>query len=723
MDAQKLIEELPKGILKWYPFETGANRLIADEKILEKMDSIHEKYDYIILTSAIEQVRNPQKVIKEFRLKLNPGGKMFILMNNRLGLRYFCGDRDPYTDRNFDSIEDYRRAYSNAEDKFNGRMYDKSQIKEMLKAAGWESFRFFSVLTDLNNPTLIYAEEFMPNEDLSNRIFPTYNYPDSVFLEEGMLYKQFIDNQMFHEMANAYLIECSSDGRLSDVLHVTSSMERGRNDALFTIIHKNKTVEKKPVYPEGRKRIENLYANICELRRNGIETVDANLENGSLIMPYVDAEVGQLYLKRLLCTDKEKFLQELDCFRDNILKSSEIVKPDIGDGEGAVLKRGYIDMVPLNSFHVQGAFVFFDQEFCEDNFPANAIIWRMIGTFYAGDIEVNNLMPLDEILERYDLKRNLSKWVKLEENFLTKLRKEDELRKYHSLVRANVDVIHSNRQRINYSSERYQKLFINIFDNADTRKLILFGSGNYTKKFLSLYGRDYPVYAIIDNNSEKWGQEIEGIKIQSPDILKEFHNGEYKVIICIKNFLSVMKQLDSLGVCDYSIYDWNKSYPRKLKPIVTDKVDEGVGKKKYHIGYVAGVFDMFHVGHVNLLRRAKEMCDYLIVGVVSDAGVFRQKKKYPIIPCEDRCEIIKACRYADQVEALPADYDGIKDAYRLFHFDCQFSGDDHGDNEGWKSDKEFLEKNGSDIVYFPYTEKVSSTKLRQQLNRVQESNG
>lgn len=713
--GEELVKELQKGLLGWYDFPKDARIYYYGETADEALED--GAYDYVISNADIEKYEEPKQLLEECRRLLKPDGRLLLAANNRYGIRYFCGDRDPYTERSFDGVEGYARAYSKKEDVFAGRCYARAELKAMLRKAGFVNYQFYSVFNGLDNPCLLYREDYLPNEDLANRLFPTYHYPDAVFLEERLLYRGLVENDMFHQMANAYLIECTPDQNagLCSVQHVTSSIERGKEKAVYTIIYDTGMVEKRAVYPEGKDRLKKLYQYGEELKEHGIKVVDGTYQDGCYRMPYVNMESGQLYLKRLLHEDVRAFLDAMDRFRDTILASSELVCADKGDGEGAVLRYGNVDLVPLNSFYDGTDFVFYDQEFREEDYPANVLIWRMVATFYAGDMEAGKILPMDTLLERYDLKRNLKKWQSCEWEFLAKLRNEEPLAEYHKRVRANREVVYSNRQRMNYSAEKYQKLFVDIFHHADTRKLILFGSGNFAKKFLMIYGKDYPVYAILDNRKENWGKELDGIKIQSPDILKELSSGEYKVIICIKNYLSVMKQLDEMGVGEYSIYDWNQDYPRPLKAPKKAEKNENDTPKKYHIGYVAGAFDMFHAGHLNLLKKAKEQCDYLIAGVIADETIYKKKKKNPVIPLADRVEIVASCRYVDQAEPLPADYNGIVDAYRMFHFDAQFSGDDHGNDEAWLKDKEYLNSQGADIVFFPYTKRVSSTKLRKDI--------
>lgn len=140
-------------------------------------------------------------------------------------------------------------------------------------------------------------------------------------------------------------------------------------------------------------------------------------------------------------------------------------------------------------------------------------------------------------------------------------------------------------------------------------------------------------------------------------------------------------------------------------------------EKKYKVGFTAGTFDLFHVGHLNILRKSKELCDYLIVGVMTDEFVEHQKGRKPTIPLEDRMEMLLACSYVDEV--VPVDYHNTHkpDAWSLYHFDCCFSGNDHEGGE-WFEERDFLRSVGSDLIFFPYTERVSSSAIKKSIQEL-----
>ena len=141
-------------------------------------------------------------------------------------------------------------------------------------------------------------------------------------------------------------------------------------------------------------------------------------------------------------------------------------------------------------------------------------------------------------------------------------------------------------------------------------------------------------------------------------------------------------------------------------------------KPKGVVGYTTGVYDMFHIGHLNILRRAKQMCDYLIVGVSTDELVQHEKNKTPIIPFEERVEIVKAIRYVDEV--VPQIDKKKLDAWHLYHFDKMFVGDDWKGTEAWVNyEKEFAAL-GVEIVYLPHTDGISSTQLTDVIKKLSE---
>ena len=132
--------------------------------------------------------------------------------------------------------------------------------------------------------------------------------------------------------------------------------------------------------------------------------------------------------------------------------------------------------------------------------------------------------------------------------------------------------------------------------------------------------------------------------------------------------------------------------------------------KKYNIGYTSGVFDLFHIGHLNIIKKSKEYCDFLIVGVTTDEETLRIKGKNPVIPFSERIEIIKSLRYVDQVVA-ENNTDKIV-AYQIFKFDVIFKGDDWRfffNNSKYNS---FFVEKGVDVIFFERTKNISSSKIR-----------
>ena len=131
------------------------------------------------------------------------------------------------------------------------------------------------------------------------------------------------------------------------------------------------------------------------------------------------------------------------------------------------------------------------------------------------------------------------------------------------------------------------------------------------------------------------------------------------------------------------------------------------------IGYTQGTFDMFHIGHLNLIKNAKRHCDYLVVGVNSDDLVESYKNKRPIIPLDERVEIMRAIKYVDEV--IVTNTLDKKEIWEKVRFNEIYIGDDWKGNERWEKTGQETEQLGAKLVFLPYTKDTSSTMLREKL--------
>lgn len=733
-DIEKIIYEFPQGIVNWYTFEKNSNVLfiyqqkgslanlltkkdinliVATREEIETeefMQSFKGYFDYIVAVRVIEMVKSPSDFLVRLREMSSDNAVLLLGTENRLGIRYFLGDTDPFTGCFFDGVEDYREITNVQREHLQGKCYTKSDIIGLLKKGGWSQVKAYSVMPALDAPQLIYADSFRPKEELANRYFPKYNSVETIFAREENLLSDLIENGIFHSMANALLFECALSGNFNKADQITLSMDRGHEDAMATVLYSDGTVIKYALYPEGLSRLQLLADNMENLSAHNIPVIKGTLHGNAYVMPLSEGKIASIYLQELLEEDVSLFLKKMDSYCELILKSSEKIRDD--EELGAIYELGYLDMMPINCFYQNDKFYFFDQEFTEKEYPVDAILYRAIAAIYQGQPQLEAIYPMRNLWSRYHLE---DKWQRLDEyarRFTDGLRNQKELVKYNKKFCRNDSALKRNRLRMNYSEEEFEQLFYNPFTGIEDKALFLFGSGRYATKFIAMYRKDYDIQGLLDNNETKWGTDLDGYPIISPEKLYELNPREYKVIVCVKNFEPIVEQLRTMGVVNVSVYEGHKVYPGRQASISYTELAEKQGTKKYNIGYIAGVFDLFHLGHLNMFRRAKEQCGYLIVGVVTDEGVrdFKQKETY--VPFDERIEMVRSCRYVDEAVEIPYLYRTTKEAFEKYHFDVQFSGSDYENNPEWLATKEYLEENGATMVFFPYTQQTSSTKIK-----------
>lgn len=663
-------------------------------------------YDFIFALDVIEICKDPAELIRNLKKLLSGSGKLILGTGNRLGIKYFCGEKEPFTNEVFRGIENYQGSLNIPD---CGRLYAKNEIKEILEAGGFHKYKFYSVFPDLEYAQMIFSEEYLPKEDLAIRISPMYSCPDTVFVYEEKVFSSLIANNMFHQMANAFLIECSNQDNFEPIQQITFSTDRGVEKAMETIVYKD-VVVKRPLYPQGKSEIVRLMEHTRDLESRGIRVVDAKPVDNGVMMPFIEAEVANVYLQNLLESDVDKFVQQMEKFLNCILKSADIVYTD--DELGPIVNHGYVDLVPLNSFVEDDEFLFFDQEFCISDYPINAILFRAIAIVYMYNDKRENIFPSKYFMDKYGIKNDAYFWQNISDKFTNELTNQETLKDFNRMCRRDYFAVEENRKKLNSSIRDYENVVLNPFQNLFEKKLFIFGAGKFARKYIAMYRHDYPIDGVLDNDSCKWGSTLEGYPIMNPAILGNLKSSEYKVIICVKNYKPIYEQLVKAGVTNIGAYDAGRVYPGRQALAIPYEMEENKVKKKYHIGYIAGVFDLYHLGHLNMFRRAKQLCDYLIVGVVSDAGVRHFKNTEPYIPFEERIDLVRSCRYVDEAVEIPFFYRGTVEAFEKYHFNVQFSGSDYMNNPGWAEMRKYLNDHGADMVFFPYTKQTSSTKLK-----------
>ncbi len=737
LTSKNMMLEAELNIFRWYDFSADAKVLIVGldhvpvKKFCEEQGFIvfeaapaillkegrnavcEEVFDYVIMAETLEALDPDSAVLllKEAYSCLKNSGILLVTAHNRYAISHFCGEKTPYEGELLQELEGQigKDGY---------HCYGLGELESLFVQAGIGSVSKFAVFPSLRNAKKIYSFSYKISN--SFQCYPWYEDNSLIFAREENMYPGLVSSGLFYPMANGFFLEARKDGGDSAVLFATVSSQRPADRQSITVARTDGTVQKRPIYENGMANIRQLEKNHAFLKNRGMHVVPGKLKDDAYEMQYVHSPGLLEQIRTVFYRSREEAEALFDAYVEELRKSSEIRK---SEKLGEVLEHGFIDLIPFNCFYDQGRFVFYDQEYDIPDLPLRVIIYRFLIIVYHTFLELDAMLPMAYFLDRYGVSGCMDEVRAIEEKFRWELNAMDLMEGHKRLHEPLRRAIEDNRRKMNQTGLAQQRLAKeraaqleavrkqNCFEGLEGKRVFVFGAGGVRgRKFFSFYGDEVPVEAVLDNNEKKWGTTFFGVPVKQPDFLKDLDPDGYKVIIVTREPAQVLGQLARLGAKQVGIYDWERIYPGR----------QGIcsrGGRPYHIGYVAGVFDLFHVGHVNLLRRAKEQCDYLIAGVSADAYVRNRKGKEPVVPFEERLQMVRSCRYVDEAAAIPYEFRGTVEAFQKYHFDVQFSGSDYKDDPWWLGQKEWLREHGADLVFFPYTEQTNSTKIRSILDK------
>lgn len=420
-----------------------------------------ETFNYVIMVGSLERQCSGDingaaytNYLKQISGLLKPDGTLLLAVDNQYGLKYLCGETDDYTELPFGSI-------NGRVQKKKGRLFHKKELHNIIRDSGWENIKYYYPMPDYKLPQMIYTDDYLPKKDVKERLILYYKNMTSLVMNEKDLYADIIENGVFPFFSNSYLVEAWNKGNCSNAIYATVTTDRGCIHGTATSIHQQEDkcwVKKKSIFEEGFESIQLIYNNLSEMQKRNLKIVPHEWERNELVMPYIKQPACSEFL-RILASEqrKDEFVWIFDLLYDDILKSSDHVDAkenkllDYKDCEldfGPILKNVYVDMVPFNCFFIDGHLWYFDQEFKRDCFPAKYPLYRALMYTYAFTTEAEAMIPLKDMIERYELEQIWDIFKRVEENFVSENRQYDVYQHFYKWTQIDINQILGNAEKI-----------------------------------------------------------------------------------------------------------------------------------------------------------------------------------------------------------------------------------------------------------------------------------
>ncbi|MED1952363.1 methyltransferase domain-containing protein [Brevibacillus centrosporus] len=500
------------------------------------------KFDYITVIGSLEFPT--AEFMRKLASLLNPEGKLLLAIDNRFGIKYWCGNREEHSGIPFEGINGYPSGGRH-------RTFGKKELEKLLTESGLNQYKFYYPMPDYKLPQLIYSEEYLPQNSLQSRLIPYYVDSTTLLASEMELYDELIENGVFEFFSNSFLVECGFDQNFCSVMYAAVTTDRPPSDCFSTTIHKNNIVIKTPLKPEGQARIQQVHDNLMDLQSRGFRIVPNKIEKNKLVMARIDGQSLESYLKSIVKKDKELFVTLMDKLYECILNSSDWVEPKLNPfclihpelDFGPILKRAYIDLIPNNCFVSDNEYIFFDQEFSKDNYPARFIMFRALKYTYLFIPWADEFISLEGMKDRYDLVKVWGVFEEEEARFVRENRNYSVYKNFLEWSNTEKKVFELNAKKLTNS------IAAEFLLRRKYRKIAIYGFGDLgTKLYRDLKKSDVEVAYAIDRNADYIAKTRHtDIPILLPD--NKLEQVDVIVVSVIDAFTSIQATLEGRVNC------------------------------------------------------------------------------------------------------------------------------------------------------------------------------